>query len=271
MNAAAAPCWPTSVAVTVVPDVPLGTANVQLNEPVSSTVREPLVQLVIVIESNTSEVRGVDTENPVPDTVTVVPTEPWPGVTVMVGVVTVNVPVVVCPPTSVAVTVVIEVPLGTANVQLNAPVPFVVREPLVQAVIVTESNTNNDSVVETENPVPDTVTAAPTGPWPGDTVIAGVVTVTVPVAVWPPASLATTDVPAVPLGTWNVHANTPVALVVREPLVQVVTVTESNTSEDSAVDTENPVPDIVTLAPMGPWDGLTVIAGVVTVNVPAAT
>ena len=246
MNAAVAPCRPTSVAVTTVPDVPPGTANMQLNEPVPSVVRVPLVQLVIVTESNTSDDSGVDTENPVPDTVTVVPMEPWPGVTVIVGVVTVNVPVAVCPPTSVAVTVVIEVPLGTANVQLKAPAPSAVREPLVQLVIVTESNTIDDSAVDTENPIPDTVTVAPMGPWPGVTVIAGAVTVNVPVAVWPPVSFATTDVPDVPLGTWNVHANTPVVFVVREPLVQAVTVIESNTSDDSAVDTEKPVPDTVT-------------------------
>ncbi len=58
----------------------------------------------------------------------------------------------------------------------------------------------------------------------------------------------------------------PVAPVVREPLVQLVIVTESNTSDDSAVDTENPVPATVTVAPIGPCPGVTVIAGVVTVN-----
>ena len=61
--------------------------------------------------------------------------------------------------------------------QLNAPVAPVVNEPDVQLGIVTPSNTNDASTVETENPVPETVTVAPTGPWPGVTVIAGVVTV----------------------------------------------------------------------------------------------
>ncbi len=171
--------------MTVVPDTPLGTLNVQLNAPVAPVVREPLVQLVIVTESNTSDDSAVDTEKPVPATVTVAPIGPCPGVTVMAGVVTVNVPVAVLLPTSVAVTVVPDTPAGTANVQLNAPVAPVVREPLVQlaAVIVLVSKTNDVSAVDTEKPVPATVTVAPIGPCPGVTVIAGVVTVNVPVAV----------------------------------------------------------------------------------------
>jgi hypothetical protein len=76
--------------VTVVPEVPLGTLNVQLNAPVAPAVKEPLVQLAIVTESNTSDDNAVDTENPVPATVTVAPIGPCPGVTVIVGVVTVN-------------------------------------------------------------------------------------------------------------------------------------------------------------------------------------
>jgi hypothetical protein len=62
------------------------------------------------------------------------------------------------------VTVVPDVPLGTLSVQLKDPVPLVVNEPLVQLVIVTPSKTRDFSVVETEKPVPDTVTVAPTGP-----------------------------------------------------------------------------------------------------------
>ncbi len=83
---------------------------------------------------------------------------------------------------SITVTVVPDVPAGTLKVQLNEPVPSVVRLPLVQLVIVTESKTSDDSAVDTEKPVPATVTVAPIGPCPGDTVIAGVVTVNTPVA-----------------------------------------------------------------------------------------
>jgi hypothetical protein len=83
----------------------------------------------------------------------------------MVGVVSLNVLVATWPPTSVAVTVVSALQvLGTLNVQLKDPVALVVNEPLVQLVIVTPMNTRDFSVVETEKPVPDTVTVAPTGP-----------------------------------------------------------------------------------------------------------
>jgi hypothetical protein len=83
--------------VTVVPDVPLGTLNVQLNAPVAPVVNEPLVQLAaaIVLVSKTNEVSAVDTEKPVPATVNVAPIGPCPGVTVIAGVVTVNVPLAV--------------------------------------------------------------------------------------------------------------------------------------------------------------------------------
>ena len=239
----------------------------QVNAPVAPVVREPLVQLVTVTESNTRYDNAVYTEKAVPATVTVAPIGPCAGVTVIAGVVTVNVPVAVCPPTSVAVTVVPDVPLGTLNVQLNAPVAPVVKEPLLQLAIVTESNSSDDNVVDTEKPVPATVTVAPIGPCPGVTVIAGVVTVNVPVAVCPPTSVAVTVVPDVPLVTENVQLNDPVPSIVREPLVQLVTVTESNTSDDNVVDTEKPVPATVTVAPIGPCAGVTVIAGVVTVNV----
>ena len=64
-------------------------------------VNEPLVQLVTTTSSNTSEDHGVDAENPVPETVSVAPTGPCSGATLMAGVVTVNAPVAACPPASV--------------------------------------------------------------------------------------------------------------------------------------------------------------------------
>jgi hypothetical protein len=76
--------------VTVVPEVPLGTAKVQLNAPVRLVVKEPLVQLAIDWESKMSEVRGVETEKPVPETVMRLPTVPWAGLTEIIGVVTVK-------------------------------------------------------------------------------------------------------------------------------------------------------------------------------------
>ena len=75
--------------MTVVPDVPLGTAKVQLNVPVALVVSEPLVHEEIVTPSKRSPTE-LDTEKPVPDTVTVAPTGPRLGVTVIFGVVTEN-------------------------------------------------------------------------------------------------------------------------------------------------------------------------------------
>ena len=263
-NAPVAVWPPTSVAVTVVRDAPLGTSDVQLNAPVVFVVKEPLVQLPIVTPSKTNST-VLDTEKPVPNTVTVAPTGPWVGLTVITSGVTMNVPVTVWPPASVAVTVVPDDPLGTVNVQLNAPVPSIVKEPLVQLAIVIPSKTSDASVVDTEKPVPDTVTVAPTGPWVGLTVIVGVVTVNVLVAACPPTSVAVTVVPDVPLGTSNVHVNAPVPPVVNGPPVQLAIVTPSKTKTTVLV-TEKPVPDTVTVARTGPWTGPTVIVGVVTVN-----
>lgn len=165
--------------MTVVPDVPLGALNAQENVPVALDVNEPAVQVVMVTPSNTNEVRATETENPVPATVTVEPTGPWAGVTVIASGVTVNAPVAVWPPESVAVTVVPDVPLGTLNVHVNAPVTPVVKEPLVHVVMATPSRTSDPNAFDTEKPVPDIVTDAPTGPWVGFTVIAGVVSVNV--------------------------------------------------------------------------------------------
>ena len=195
------------------------------------------------------------------------PTAPLVALSEIAGVVTVNVPVAVLPPTSVALTVVPDVPPGTLNPQLNAPVPPVVNEPLVQAEILTESKTSDASAVETEKPVPETMTAAPTGPFFGLTVIAGFVTVNVPVALAPPEFVAVTVVPVAPLGTLNVQLNAPAEFAVKDPLVQLEIVLVSKTSDFTFVDAAKSVPDTVTEEPTGPWVGLTVIPNVdTTVN-----
>jgi hypothetical protein len=237
--------------VTVVPDVPLGTTNVQLNAPAALVVNDPLLQLVMSTLSKTNDFSFVETEKPVPDTVTVDPGAPFVGVTLIEGVVTVNFPVACWPPTSVAVTTVPDVPPGTANVQLNVPAEVVVSPPpMEQLEMVTPSKTSPTGL-ETEKPVPDTVTVAPTGPCFGLTVIFGVVTVNFPVAVPPPTSVAVTVVPEVPLGTLKVQLNAPVPPAVNEPLVQVDTVCPSKTNP-TVLETEKPVPDTVTVAPTGP-------------------
>ena len=62
---------------------------------------------------------------------------------------------------------------------MNAPVPLVVKEPFVQLVIAFASKTKDSSAVDTEKPVPETVTVAPTGPWAGVTAMLGTVTVNI--------------------------------------------------------------------------------------------
>lgn len=161
MNVAVAVWPPMSVATTVLPDVPLGTTNVQRNAPEPSVDNEPLTKLEIGTESKTSDVKVVDTEKPVPDTVTIDPTEPVTGLTVIEAMVTMNAPVAVWPLKSVAMTVVPDVRGGTANVQPNAPVAFAIKEPNVQAVISTPSKVSAVSSVDKEKPLPDTVTVAP--------------------------------------------------------------------------------------------------------------
>ena len=233
----------------------------QLNDPVTSVVKDPDTHAEIVTPSKTSAARGVETENPLPATVTVAPMGPCEGVTVIATVVTVNAPIALWPPTSVAVTVVPDVPPGTLNEQLNAPVAPVVRDPDEQLATVTPSNTREASGLDTEKPVPATVTAEPVGPWPGVTVIAGTVTLNEPSATRPPESVAETVVPDVPLGTAKVQLQAPVGLVDSDPLEQVEIATPSKTSDETVVDPENPVPETVTVAPIGPWPGLTTIDG----------
>ncbi|MGD0588659.1 MAG: hypothetical protein ABSA63_07725 [Thermoplasmata archaeon] len=154
------PSDPVAVTVYVTAD-PLIVNEQPLYAPVPVAEHEladPIVPPVVIV--NVIVTSGV---NPLPDAATVTPLSPCVGVSANVGMVTVNVPVAASPPTSVTVTVVPDVPLGTANVQLKAPAPPVVREPLSQLAIVTPSKTS-PTVRVTEKPVPDTATVAPTGP-----------------------------------------------------------------------------------------------------------
>lgn len=174
------------------------------------------------------------------------------------------------PPASSAVTVVSEVPLGTAKPHVKSPELFPCRDPVAQLTIGTPSNSNDLSEVETENPVPVTATVDPTGPWPGVVTIPGVVTMNVPVADWPLVSSAVTVVPDVLLGAANPHEKAPELSVVSVPVVHWEIDTESKTKEARAFETEKPVPETATAAPTGPSAGVTWIAGEVTVNVAEA-
>jgi len=145
------------------------------------------------------------------------------------------------------VTVVPEVPLGTAKVQLNAPV----APELIDV----------ETTVPSVNPVPETVTDTPFGPCIGVSVTAGTVTVNdtaVVDALVATSSPTTLYDPADSLGTLNVHVNVPLALVVivvplAVPAVHPVAL--CNTPSNATVaddDTEKPLPVTVYVAPTGP-------------------
>jgi len=65
----------------------------------------------------------------------------------------------------------------------------------------------------------------------------------------------------------NVHVNAPVAEVVWAVQVWVAIVPPAMDIEPIVVLTENPEPCTVTEVPSGPWFGVNVMAGTVTVNV----
>ncbi len=88
----------------------------------------------------------------------------------------------------------------------------------------------------------------------------------VPLALWPPTSVATTAVPEVELGTLNVQLNAPELPVVNDPGLQLEIVTVSSTSDVSVDETEKPVPDTVTDVPSGPTSGETTMLSDVTKN-----
>ena len=62
------------------------------------------------------------------------------------------------------------------TVQLNVPIADTVAP---QVVIVAPALIDVTTVLPGVNPVPDTITTTPLGPWPGESVIVGVVTVNV--------------------------------------------------------------------------------------------
>jgi hypothetical protein len=171
----------------------------------------------------------------------------------------------------VAITVDEVVPLGTRNVHENAPVLFVVRLPCTQLPTGWPPNEKDSKAVETENPVPETVTLDPTGPCIGEATIDASVSVNSAVALskFPSAPVAVTVyglAEAVPVIVTE-QLKPPVADTVCPqlpmlalPLIVVVTTTPG----------VNPVPVTVTVAPLGPWVGLSVMLAVVTTNVAVA-
>ena len=106
----------------------MGTVNVHVKPPTAEVVTEVQVWVAGVAPLNVIVPIVVRTENPVPVTVTVVPTGPVLGDRVIAGVVTVKVAVPVSELASVAVTALApeEVEDGTTKVHVKVPVEDVV-------------------------------------------------------------------------------------------------------------------------------------------------
>ncbi len=159
--------------------------------------------------------------------------------------------------------------MGTVNVHVKVPVEEVVTEVQVWVTIVPPAMEIEPIVVLTENPEPLTVTTVPIGPWVRDKTITGVVTVKVAEALFALASVAVTVLaPAVEEGTTKVAEKVPAADVVTVAGT-VATVAPLNfivmVEEEAKL-----APVTVTVTPTGPWMGVNVIVGVVTVKVAEA-
>jgi len=262
------PSDPVAVTVYAVADAVPTIVTVQLNVPVPETVAP---QLVIVAPELIVVVMVTPGVNPVPETVTATPLGPWVGVNVIDWLLIVNGAVALSklPSDPVAVTVyaVVDTVPVIVTVQLNVPVPETVAP---QLVIEAPELTVVRIVAPGVNPLPETVTDVPLVPCVGESEIAGVVIVNDAVAVskLPSEPVAVTvyavadAVPVIVTTQLNVPVPETVApqlvVIVAPELTVVVTVTPG----------VNPVPETVTDAPLGPWVGVSVIAGVVTVNVP---
>ena len=272
MNGAVAlsklPSDPVAVIVYVIAG-PL-TVNVQsLNVPaVGSVVHEladPITPLPSIV--NVTVTPGV---NPLPDAVTVTPLGPCVGDSVTAGVVIANPAVALSKLPSDPVAVIVYVVAGplTVNVQsLNVPAVGSVVHELADPITPLPSIVNV-TVTPGVNPLPDAVTVTPLGPCVGDSVTAGVVIVNPAVALSKLPSDPVAVIVYVVAGplTVNVQSlNVPaVGSVVHEladpitPLPSIVNVT--------VTPGVNPLPDAVTVTPLGPCVGDSVTAGVVIVN-----
>ena len=100
-------------------------------------------------------------------------------------------------------------PLGTAKLHENEPEPDAVIEPLAQLRIVALSNTSDPNAFDSEKPVPETVTFAPTGPWVGVSVIAGTVSVKIAEAMFVPSDATIVSAPGGTAGIVTEHEKLP--------------------------------------------------------------
>ncbi len=144
--------------------------------------------------------------------------------------------------------------VGVADVivteQLKVPVAVTVAPHVeIDAPLLTDVETVRPGV----NPVPETVTVTPLGPWVGASEIDGVVIVK--------SAVAASKLPSEPVAvtTYGVAEAVPVIVVEQLNVPDPVTVAEQLVSAapleiEAVIETPgvNPVPEIVTVAPLGP-------------------
>ena len=154
----------------------------------------------------------------------------------------------------------------TVNVQpLIVPVPVAVHA--LADPIVPPAEIVNVIVTPGVKPLPDTVTVAPLGPCVGTSATAGVVTVNVAVALSkaPSDPVAVTVYAAAAPLTVNVQPlNVPVPVAVHTLAAPIVPPGEI--VKVIVTPGVNPLPDTVTVAPLGPCIGTSVMEGAVTRN-----
>ena len=151
----------------------------------------------------------------------------------------------------------------TVAVQLNVPVAETVAEhPETVAPALMEAVIEAPGV----KPVPERVTVAPLGPWVGAIERAGAVTRKEAVAASKlpsdPVAVTVYD-PGVPELMVTVQENVPAAETVAPQLVMLAPDPTDVVTVRPGV---NPDPETVTLTPLGPWVGASVIDGVVTLK-----
>ena len=243
--------------------------TVQLNVPVAVTVAPHALIAAPAPMVVATVLPGV---NPVPDTPTDTPLGPCVRVSVIPGVVTGNVAVALSalPSDPVAVTVYAAAAPLTVNVQpLIVPVPVAVHA--LAAPIVPPAEIVNVIVTPGVNPLPDTVTVTPLGPCIGTSVMEGAVTRNDVVALskLPSDPVAVTVyVAAAPLTVKVQPLKVPVPVAVHA--LAAPTVPPAEIVNAIVTPGVNPLPDAVTVTPLSPCVGTSVVAGVVMVNVAVA-
>ncbi len=208
-------------------------------------------------------------ENPVPETRTETPLGPWVGVRVIAGVVIVKGAMALSkvPSDPVAVTVYAvgdASPLTVAG-QLKFPVEFTVAP---HAPIVAPPSMASWIVAPGVNPIPDATTETPLGPCVGVRMS--------PSAVMVNGAEALSKLPSTPCAVIVYVVTGPVTMNVQSLNVPTIASVGHEAADPmcplpSIVNVivppgVNPLPDAVTVTPLGPWVGTSVSAGTVIVN-----